>query len=406
MLTTDLIRKQIKQGEITPRYIDPTKDKYRNHAETLIHLYQSCLHRNRGDLEEAIKDWIGDGTDYLIQKGLAKLLADRSTFEVQSPVSPIELRQKIFEASAQHYPVALVPDHHHQRDRQQLLCEIGASYNLSADQVEAALYADLQDAHILQHVEEITPEVLLDRYNLAQAQALLFRASRMSIELRDATPQRLRQLMRYIKFFRLIATARPLGHNHYLFQIDGPLSLFRFCQKYGVQMATFLPALLLCDNWHMEADIQWEGNDHPLRFFLDSDTELKSHYPDKGVYLTEEEEYFRKRWEALNLGWSLEPHTHVITLGSQDTLITDYVLKHPSGKEIMLVILGFWQKHTLLQKLEWIQEYAPANLIMAAPLKLRASQEELPEDIGHRILFYKDVLPPKKIVAMAEMLNP
>ena len=113
-------------------------------------------------------------------------------------------------------------------------------------------------------------------------------------------------MMRYIKFFRLIAEARPIGKDSYSIQIDGPISLFRFCQKYGLQMANFLPALLLCENWSLEAEIHWDDGKSPLKFLLDSDTTLKSHYPDKGVYLTEEERRLRKRWNDFKLDWTLE----------------------------------------------------------------------------------------------------
>ncbi len=407
MLTSDLLRvRTTKDNEIKPRYIDASKSRYLNHATHLIGIYESFEGKTRGELEEAIRDLIGDGTDYLIMKGLSKLLADRSEFEVLSTVPPRELRQRIFAITSQHHPISLTPDHHHEMDRQQVLTQVGEEFGMTAEQVDAAFYADLQDAYVLTTFETIKPEALLHRYNLALAQALLFRASHLYIELRQATAQRLRQMMRYIKFFRLIAKTRPMGRNHYRIEIDGPLSLFRFTQKYGIQMATFLPALLLCDNWHMEATIHWEDKKPPVNFFLDCETTLRSHYPDKGVYVTEEEKYFRKRWGAFDLGWSLKPHTQIIRLGTYDTLVTDYILTHEDGRTVVLVLMGFWQRHTLLQKLELIQEHGPDNLIVAAPFRLRASQEELPDEFQNRVYFYKNVIHPKKVVEAANLLNP
>ncbi len=406
MLTSDLLRVKVIKDEIQPRYIDATQTRFLNHAERLIEVYKANVGQNRGVLDEDIKDVIGDGTDFVIQKGLAKLLSDRCEFEVVSPVPPRDLRERIFALSAQHHPVALQPDHHHTMDRNQLLSLVGEEFELSADEVEAAMYADLQDAYMLQSFDPIKAIDLLHRYNLALAQALLFRATHLYIELRNATAQRLRQMMRYIKFFRLIATAQPLGHNHYKIHIDGPLSLFRFTQKYGVQMATFLPALLLCDDWHLEAEIKWEDKKPPYRFFLDSETDLTSHYPDRGVYITQEEQRFRKQWKAFTLEWSLEPHTQILRLGTHDTLVSDYIIKHENGREILLVVMGFWQRHTLLRKLELIQDFGPENLLIAAPARLRASQDDLPDEVADRVYFFKDVIHPKKIAALADLLNP
>ncbi|TNE44503.1 MAG: DUF790 family protein [Deltaproteobacteria bacterium] len=406
MLTSDLLRVKVIKDEIQPRYIDATKKRFLNHAERLIEVYKENVGQNRGVLDEDIKDVIGDGTDFVIQKGLSKLLSDRCEFEVVSRVPPRDLRERIFALSAQHHPVALQPDHHHTMDRNQLLTLVGEEFELSADEVEAAMYADLQDAYMLQSFDPIKAIDLLHRYNLALAQALLFRATHLYIELRNATAQRLRQMMRYIKFFRLIATAQPLGHNHYKIHIDGPLSLFRFTQKYGVQMATFLPALLLCDDWHLEAEIKWEDKKPPYRFFLDNDTELTSHYPDRGVYLTQEEQRFRKKWKTFTSEWSLEPHTQILRLGTHDTLVSDYILKHEDGREILLVVMGFWQRNTLLRKLELIQDFGPENLLIAAPARLRASQEDLPDEVADRVYFFKEVIHPKKIAALADLLNP
>ena len=49
--------------------------------------------------------------------------------------------------------------------------------DIGPEQVRAWLYADLPEAHVLTSFEAPTPEVLLERYNLAQAQGVLYRAS-------------------------------------------------------------------------------------------------------------------------------------------------------------------------------------------------------------------------------------
>lgn len=405
MLTSDLLRTRVKEGQIEPRLIDTKRKRYKEKAQALIEIYTEHVGSTRGQLDESIRDQIGSGTDYLIQRGLSKLLSDRSTFEVSSPILPRELRREIFERMAQNYPLPLESDEHYPVSRTDVLAEVGALYDLTAEEVDQALYADLQDAYRLTEFDSITTEKLLHRYNLALTQALLFRATHLRIELWDVTAQRLRQIVRYIKFFRLIAWVRPLTNNRYRIELDGPMSLFRFCQKYGLQMASFLPALLLCENWSLEAEIKWEDKKPPFLFKLNSETDLVSHYPNKGVYVTEEESHFRKRWKKVKTEWELSPKTQIIRLGTQEVIVTDYVLRHPDGREVLIFLVGFWQRHTLIKKLELIEEYGPENLLIAAPARLRASQDDL-ETLSDRLYFFKDVIQGKRVAALADSIYP
>ena len=43
----------------------------------------------------------------------------------------------------------------------------------------------------------------------------------------------------------------------YVFHIDGPLSLFSATTKYGLQVALFLPALLHCADFRLDAELRW-----------------------------------------------------------------------------------------------------------------------------------------------------
>ena len=43
----------------------------------------------------------------------------------------------------------------------------------------------------------------------------------------------------------------------YTFTIDGPLSLFTATNKYGLQIALFLPALLHCHDFRLDAELRW-----------------------------------------------------------------------------------------------------------------------------------------------------
>src|SRR5207244_1869086 len=97
---------------------------------------------------------------------------------------------------------------------------------------------------------------LLHRYNLALAQGILLKAVRLTIDVRREQPARLRALIRRIKFHRLICKATATEGSCRL-ELDGPLSLFGATQKYGVQLASFLPALVPCRDFELTAEVLW-----------------------------------------------------------------------------------------------------------------------------------------------------
>src|SRR5207302_2987038 len=123
--------------------------------------------------------------------------------------------------------------------------------------------------------------------------------------VRGGPPQRYRQLLRQIKFHRLICEMKKTGPDSYALHLDGPLSLFSATQKYGLQLALFLPTVLLCRDFELRAELRWGPERKSKTFLLTSKDGLVSHAPDTGTYVPPEVamfvELFRKRhaekWE-------------------------------------------------------------------------------------------------------------
>ena len=66
------------------------------------------------------------------------------------------------------------------------------------------LFADLRDENRMLKFEDMTAQRLIDRYNVALAQAVLLRSVRVEAEIRNEGPARYRQLFRRLKFHRLV----------------------------------------------------------------------------------------------------------------------------------------------------------------------------------------------------------
>src|SRR5262249_8085227 len=142
------------------------------------------------------------------------------------------------------------------------------------EDVERGLFADLRSEQRLIKFRDISAHHLLQRYNVALAQAVLLRSTRVHVAVRREPPQRYRSLLRATKFHRLICEVQKTGPDSYLLHLDGPLSLFSATQKYGLQLAFYLPSVLHCRDFELRAELRWGPQKKPRSFFLTSDDGL------------------------------------------------------------------------------------------------------------------------------------
>jgi len=183
MLTADLIRARVVKGEVRPRYVAPNDEEVRALAGVMAETFRAHLGKRRAELDAALAELTGEGTDYLLHRGLAKLLFDRSTYEVRSPIEPQDLRRAVFEASAKVHPAVRTADALHPVTRDDVLAQVAARLGVEPAAVEQGLYADLEDEQVMTGAPELAGEALVQRYNLALAQAALLRATKLVVHL-------------------------------------------------------------------------------------------------------------------------------------------------------------------------------------------------------------------------------
>lgn len=447
MLTSDLVRVRTKKGVVIPRYIDPADPALLRLAGRFTAAFRRCVGRPRGALTEAIDDIVGDTPDLILRKGLVKLLEDRATFEVESPVPPVEVRALVFSLAARVHPVTLAPgaredlllwsdgglddqelvpdvlsgesanppeaeagpdaDHLSPAPalqwthRDAVLARAGEQLGISPAQVLYALYADLDEAHVLRAFEDIEPAALLKRYNLGLAQAVLLKATSMEVSLGPMSPARHRQLFRAMKFNRLMYRIEPQGKGGYRLELDGPLSLFKSVSRYGLSMALFLPALIKEEGWSLTASLSWGKGREERRFKLDPSAGLESHLKDQGVYRTQEEAWFVERFEAQDTPWTLDLDPPLLDCGGQDLIVPDVALRHPDGRVAYMEILGFWRRASLLGRVEQLRRARLGHLILAVSKNMQASVEALGE-VPAEVVYFRDIIPPKAVIERAE----
>lgn len=388
MLTADLAQSWQRGGRTGPRYIDTEDPDYLRDAAELIRLFGAHEGHTRAELDLALEEYVGLGTDYKILRGFIKLLMDRSVFETASPTDPVEIRRALFLKARQYHPVIDKGS-----IRTEIVNDAARELGCAPEAVLGGLYADLPENQKLIEFDQLTDRELLDLYNLAQAQALLYRCVEMHLWVEPQNPEGYRELFGAIKAYRLIHTIKGSSAKGYEIRLDGPVSMFHRSQKYGVQMAVFLPALLLCQGWRMRAEITAKPGSGSAFFEMNSNQDrLRSHYLSSMPYDNPVLEKLAESWAGYEGPWVLERSSEVIDLG-ESAFIPDFVIRHPDGKEFYLEVLGFWTPRHLHQRLKEFEHAGVKNFIVAAWDELRGSRDPLTKVPAHTIIFKKNLDP-------------
>jgi predicted nuclease of restriction endonuclease-like RecB superfamily len=391
MLTADLAQSFRRGGRLRPLYIPPDDPDYLRDACHLIKLFNEHEGCTRRELDQSLEAYVGTGTDYKILRGFIKLLTDRCAFEIASARDPVEIRRALFLKACASHPVT-----QDENRRCQVISETARELECAPEAITQGLYADLPENQKLIDFKQLKSAELLDLYNLAQAQALLYRSTEMRLFVETQNPDSYRELFTAIKAYRLIHTIKGSSATGYEVRLDGPVSIFHHSQKYGIQMAVFLPALLLCKNWRMRAEIvQPNSSGAATTSFFELDhtqQHLRSHYMSAALLENPIAEKLVSSWGRVETSWQLEPSREVIDLG-ESAFIPDYRLRRhpPDGREFHLEILGFWTPRHLKERLKEFEHAGVKNFILAAWDELRGSRDPLTRVPPHTIIFKRSL---------------
>jgi uncharacterized protein len=374
MLTGKQVRVRFVRNKLVPQYLDGHSDHWTGVAEQLLLVFRDAPGRTRGELTEALADLVGDGPTQLVHQGFAKLLEDRCEFEVASDIAPDQVREHVFKAAAEYRAEAIKAGKPF--DRAAVLEQVATELGVTPEQVDVGLFADLKDEQKVITFDDTTAEWLLRRYNVALAQAVLLRCTEMEVKVWGETPARFRQLFRAVKFHRLICSIRNEGGNGYSLRLDGPLSLFSSTQKYGLQLALFLPALLHCRAFDLKATVRW-GADRKEKLFTLSGTDgLRSHLPDFGMYEPRELTMFEDNFKNGVADWLIASDPAPMPVDGV-TWVPDFKLTHtPTGKEVFVEMIGFWRRVNLADHYKRLKRGIPGQFVLAVGEANRADEED------------------------------
>ena len=389
MLPSELLFSHRRGAQVYPRFLRPEQHVW---AEQVLNLIREHQHRTRGELQAALRALEGDSPDYRIVRGFAHLALNAAEFTLATgELEPEALRREVFALAAERGGYG-------EAQARAVLEAVAPRYRLEAEALREALYADLPEFHLLTALPDFTPDRLVDRYNLAQAQGLLYSALYLRLTAHRNVPGQYRRLFHQLKFHGLMYAVEGNLDDGYQIYVDGPASLFKQTRKYGLQMAVFLPALLRVSRWEMEAVLR--RDEAELSYRLDSRSPLKPPTAAPPAYDSLLEESFARRWEKLDTPWTLEREVEIVDLKGT-VFVPDFALRHPDGRLAHVEIMGFWHPDYLRRKLDKLRRAAMPDLIVAVSERLNVGADDF-RDIPGPAIFFKGKLEPRRVLAALE----
>lgn len=176
MLPTEHLRVHRRGETIRPIYLGEENSM----SKTLIAVYADHVGRRRGDLMEALSDCEDLGYDYRLVRGLASVLESRTIFAVGASVPPLTARSEVFKEAGTRVVTT-------EADRVEALKVVAGKLGVEATQLDASLYADLEEEQKVVEFKAPSPGELNRFYNYVQTVALLAYSRRitLSTEKRD-----------------------------------------------------------------------------------------------------------------------------------------------------------------------------------------------------------------------------
>jgi predicted nuclease of restriction endonuclease-like RecB superfamily len=394
-----MLRKEHALFEIRDRKIFPDQITQRRHAaylgyaEEMIALYRDGVGKTRRELEQGVERILETDQDCPLRriKAFTKLLEDASRFDRDKGRQAWKLRKEVMGLAAPSYPLKRNGEALWGGDEAGVKTAIADRLERSWEDIEKSLFTDFIEFHRLVEFEAgYTAKELLNRYNIGQCQAALLHCVLLKVETTDDFGE----ILGYAKLARLLHQIERLGTGHYRFQFSGPASVLRETTRYGGEMAKFLPSLMRCKGWQLDATIRLK-NWPPLRFLLSEKDNLRPLWnEDKSQYDSEIEEALVTKWgKEPRDGWSLF-HEADILHERQHVFTPDFVLRHADGREIFMEIAGFWTPEYVAQKRAVLKQFPNARIILAVPEDLLADYE----DIGRPLIAYKSRLLIQQVV--------
>ena len=467
MLPLELLRTKItnKGQRITPLFCLASVDNL-SIAQKLITEFEFSNNKKetKGDLQKRLFLYENSYNDFKLIRGLIALLERRCVFKVNQSFSSgyknhlfstqlpssFSLRKMLFEVSSRD---GLSVDH---AKRDKIFQHVASKLSIDTNYLEKLMWLDQEDCLILESFSSIKPKHLLGIYNLSILQTLLFNSVNFEFTVKGGTNWK--QVLRTIKRFGLMYNLQKTQKNSdskfrkkiqsnqteqnvidgdefnsyfndsIICSIDGPLSIFKLTNKYGILIAKVIPKIISAPTWNIKASIIKNSlsgrklydfdlsSDSDVYLFNSINDRFYNDYPsqdsnrDNLDFDSFVEAKFATQFEKFRTGWKLVREPDPLILPDGRAFIADFLFER-YGKKIYFEIVGFWTAQYLKRKFKKIYEISKLSdnkndLLVAINENSFVSESgEIKNLLSDSILDYdkiivykKDSIPMKKII--------
>ena len=407
MLTADLVTTRRRGDELR---LIPVDDDRRARIAALAAAFSDIARAHVGSTRQQLDDALDEGAagadlpqpDRRLIAAVQKLVQDGCSFGEPDADTATAVRRDVFRraAAARRAASASAP-----YDRAAVLEAAARERGTTAAEVEAGLYADRPARQRLAAFAGRPPAAVAAGFALAEAQAVLLRASRVTavVQARDAGTYR--ALFRSLKFLRLLPVVTAADDGGYSIGLDGPLSLFQGSTRYGLQLGLALPAIAACDRWSIEADVRWGADRRPLLFRAGGGAIAPDGDGAVPPLLPDELAAFVTAFERLDSGWRIDQAPAVLDLPGAGMCVPDLAfVRARDGARVHFELLGFWSREAVWRRVELVRAGLPHRILFAVSKNLRVGEAVLDETPTAALYVFARVIAAKQVLDRIERL--
>lgn len=395
MLTKDLLRFKTVSGRVHPLFIAPDDRALLAFASTIVNTYRDSLRYPRSEIQESLAPLINSQRDLKLAKGILKLYDDLCEYSGDSEADYPAMRRTLF-ATASRMMDTLKSSDSWLDFRTDVFREAGETVVPLSENI----YLDLPDYEQLVKLPDLTAEQLLEKYNIALAQSLVLFAESIDLTIEEPDSARMRRFFKYLKFFRLLADISKSSKwenaapSVIRLKIDGPASILDAASKYGLQLASFLPAVFQLTKWKFTCDLKLR--DKELRFSLDESCGLHQRFGRLGIYVPEEVKMFARLFAERCPDWTLTSESPFLKGKRGQTFVFPDITFIKGERKVYLELFHKWHSHQLAGRLDFLTVNAGIPLVLGVERQLLASNPQLKEQVeshplfGERIFLFRD----------------
>ena len=370
----------------------------------IIKMYKDMADRklSKSNVDQNLLEVEGKNPDYKLVRAICHLLEQRceyvshesqfSNARNNRAMNPILLRRQIFEISSLlGYPVT-------ENERKNILQKIASKNNLSVNDVEIAMWSDLEKNKYLKSFDSLTSLQLVAWYNISALQTLLLNSVKMEFSIYGGFNWKkiLRKTKQLGLMYSMYSESKYESQsnadikknetlpenkeqNKVICTVNGPLSNVRLTDRYGMAIARLIPSIIFSEIWSIKAtilrksisgskktyDFELSSTDKDIPLFDASTFHLQSHQKSEpelssnndsvDYFDSSIEKKFMDKFLKFSTGWSLFREPDPLILSNGKAFIPDFVFEK-YGVKVYLEIIGFWTEDYLKRKLEKIKD--------------------------------------------------